>query len=73
MSGGYTLWGRPGWGSALVEAQLDRPCDPVVAADLGAAVATPEREAAEIELLRQEQRPVGPLPRRGELHRPCIG
>lgn len=23
MSGGYTLWGRPGWGSALVEAQLD--------------------------------------------------
>jgi GST-like protein len=23
VSGGYTLWGRPGWGSALVEAQLD--------------------------------------------------
>lgn len=23
MSGRYTLWGRPGWGSALVEAQLD--------------------------------------------------
>ena len=23
MSGGYTLWGRPGWGSAIVEAQLD--------------------------------------------------
>ena len=23
MSGGYTLWRRPGWGSALVEAQLD--------------------------------------------------
>ena len=23
MSAGYTLWGRPGWGSALVEAQLD--------------------------------------------------
>ncbi|MGQ3300298.1 glutathione S-transferase family protein [Reyranella sp.] len=23
MSGSYTLWGRPGWGSALVEAQLD--------------------------------------------------
>ena len=23
ISGGYTLWGRPGWGSALVEAQLD--------------------------------------------------
>mgnify|MGYP006204951633 CR=1 FL=1 len=22
-SGRYTLWGRPGWGSALVEAQLD--------------------------------------------------
>jgi GST-like protein len=21
--GGYTLWGRPGWGSAIVEAQLD--------------------------------------------------
>ncbi len=23
MSGRYTLWGRPGWGSALVEAQLE--------------------------------------------------
>ncbi len=23
MSSGYTLWGRPGWGSAIVEAQLD--------------------------------------------------
>jgi GST-like protein len=23
VSGGYTLWGRPGWGSAIVEAQLD--------------------------------------------------
>jgi GST-like protein len=23
VSGGYTLWRRPGWGSALVEAQLD--------------------------------------------------
>lgn len=23
MSGGYALWGRPGWGSAIVEAQLD--------------------------------------------------
>lgn len=23
MRGNYTLWGRPGWGSALVEAQLD--------------------------------------------------
>lgn len=23
MSGSYTLWGRPGWGSVLVEAQLD--------------------------------------------------
>jgi len=23
VSGRYTLWGRPGWGSALVEAQLD--------------------------------------------------
>ncbi|MBI3197868.1 MAG: glutathione S-transferase [Rhodospirillales bacterium] len=22
-TGGYTLWGRPGWGSAIVEAQLD--------------------------------------------------
>jgi GST-like protein len=23
VSGRYTLWGRPGWGSALIEAQLD--------------------------------------------------
>ena len=40
----------------LVEAQFERAGDAVVAADLGAAVATAERDAAEIELLRGKER-----------------
>src|SRR5439155_24178359 len=40
----------------LVEAQFSRARQTIVAADLGAAIAAPERDAAEIELLRGEQR-----------------
>jgi hypothetical protein len=41
-----------------VEAQFRRTCKTVVAADLGAAITAAERDAAEIELLRGEQRTV---------------
>ena len=41
----------------LVEAQFERAGKTVVTADLGRAIAAPEGRAAEIELLRGEQRP----------------
>ncbi len=40
----------------LIEAQFRRTRQTVIAADLGAAIAAAERDAAEIELLRGEQR-----------------
>src|SRR3978361_1162925 len=57
----------------LVETQFERAGDAVVAADLGAAVSSAKGRAAQIELLRGEQRPRGHLTRRRKLHRPGVG
>src|SRR6478735_7424272 len=56
----------------LVEAQLERAGKTVVAADLGRAIAPAESRAAEIELLRDEQRPRCRLAGGGELERPGV-
>jgi hypothetical protein len=56
----------------LVEAQFDRARKTVIAADLGAAIAAPERDAAEIELLRGEERAGRSLTGGGKFQRPCI-
>ena len=56
----------------LIEAQFNRARHTIVAADLGAAIAASERDAAEIELLRGEQRAGRRLAGRGDFQRPCI-
>jgi hypothetical protein len=63
---------QPGVVEAVIEAQLERACHAVVAARFAAAVAAPEGGAAEIELLRGEQRRGRGLCGAGQLHRPDV-